>query len=101
MSVPYDSKKEVVIFNGKEKINSSLTYKPILLPTPVLIKPGFMYEIRLKQNPPENCAIGCSLKSEVQMNDCINIQFHDDPKIPNDISSAGLIYFLDVCQIGM
>ncbi|XP_055303106.1 BTB/POZ domain-containing protein 6-B-like [Sitodiplosis mosellana] len=61
--------------------------------------PGFMYEIRLEQNPPENCAIGVLLKSKVEIMDFITIQFYDDPLIPDDISPTGLIYQLDFCQI--
>ncbi|XP_055326195.1 BTB/POZ domain-containing protein 3-like [Sitodiplosis mosellana] len=96
MSVPYDSKKEVVMYNGEAKLTSN----EFPLSTPLLIRPGFLYEIRLKQNPPENCAIGLPLKSEVQMNDVITIQFHDDPLIPDDISPTNLIYRLHFNKIG-
>lgn len=98
MCVPCDPSKEVVILTGKEKISRSSKIVP--LATPLLIQPGFIYEIRLEQNPTENYAIGTIVKSEVQMDDGITIQFHDDPKIPDDISSTGLIYSLDFCHIG-
>ncbi|XP_055303759.1 BTB/POZ domain-containing protein 3-like isoform X3 [Sitodiplosis mosellana] len=96
MSVPYDSKEEVVKYNGEAK----LTIDEFALSTPVLIRPGFLYEIRLKQNPPENYAIGHPLKSEVQKYDVITIQFHDDPLIPGDKSPTNLIYRLRFYKIG-
>ncbi|XP_055301660.1 uncharacterized protein LOC129568119 [Sitodiplosis mosellana] len=93
-----DSRKEVEKYNGKANLESATsTYVGIL--KPILIKPGFMYEIRLKQNPPENCSIGVRLKSMVQMMDGITIQFHDDPLVRGDISSTGLVYGIDFYRI--
>ncbi|XP_055326055.1 BTB/POZ domain-containing protein 3-like [Sitodiplosis mosellana] len=94
-----ESKRELVRYNGKATLTSS-EETAITLPKPVLIRPGFMYEIRLKQNPPENCATGVLLKSEVEMKGGINIQFHDDPFLPDDKSPTGLISYLRFCQIG-
>ncbi|XP_055325984.1 BTB/POZ domain-containing protein 6-B-like [Sitodiplosis mosellana] len=88
-----DFKKEVDKYNGKANMKSS-DFISVKMPKPILVKPGFMYEFRLKQNPPKYCAIGGLLKSEVQVDNGITIQFHDDPLIPDDITSTGLIYKL-------
>lgn len=61
---------------------------------PILVRPGLIYEIRTKQNPPEDCAIGTPLKSEVRTKNGITVQFHDDAEIPEDFSKTGLIWCL-------
>ncbi|XP_055301659.1 uncharacterized protein LOC129568118 [Sitodiplosis mosellana] len=92
------SHKEVEKFNGMANINNS-SVTNVEIPKPILIKPGFMYEIRLQQNPPENCAIGLILKSKVQVGDGITIQFHDDALMPRDTTPTGLIYKLRFYRI--
>lgn len=65
------------------------------LPKPVLIKPGFEYEIRMKMNPPPNCCTGSQLKSEMQIGSDIVVQFHKDPTSEYDNAARGIVdYFV-------
>lgn len=68
----------------------------ISLTKPILIRPGFMYEIRLEQKPPSNFCNGAILKPMVQMEGGVNIRFHNDPVFVGDPNvSRGWIYALD------
>ncbi|XP_055326056.1 uncharacterized protein LOC129580026, partial [Sitodiplosis mosellana] len=50
-----DLKDEVVKYDGEATLKSS-GQTIVILPNAIFIKPGFIYEIRLKLNPPKNCA---------------------------------------------
>lgn len=66
------------------------------MPKPILIRPGFMYEIRLEQKPSSNCCNGAILKPQVNMEHGITIKFHHDPIFFGDPNVLrGLIYALD------
>lgn len=57
------------------------------------IQPGFIYEIRLEQIPPQGYCTGLALKSEVHLSDNITVNFHNDPY--NGLSEGrGLIHRL-------
>lgn len=96
------SRNELILDIVKTKLKSSCSPR-MDLSTPVLIRPGFLYEIRLKLNPPKSCVTGCLLRSTVQMEDEnseeIIIQFHNDPVIPNDIVATGLVTELCFCSM--
>lgn len=94
-----DTKNGRVKYNGTSKVNTSIS-TIIELSKSILIRPGILYEIQLKQLPPRNCPTGILLKSQVQIMDDIKIRFHNDPLIPGDISSTGLIYHIDFYRIG-
>ncbi|XP_055299417.1 BTB/POZ domain-containing protein 3-like [Sitodiplosis mosellana] len=97
-----NSKNETLLYNEKENLTSpnSDPHRIVCLSKPIFIRPGFVYEIRLKQDPPKDCAISPLMMSE-RRKEGITIQFHDDPLIPNDFSRTGLVYKLMVYPIGI
>lgn len=72
-----------------------------VLPTqPILIRPGFFYQIRLKQNPRANSCTGGMLMTSVRMKSSATIQFYNDSKLENDPNVArGLISGLKFFKI--
>ncbi|XP_055299418.1 BTB/POZ domain-containing protein 3-like [Sitodiplosis mosellana] len=95
-----DSKKETLLYDGKAYLPAPNAGRIVCLSKPIFIRPGFVYEIRLKQDPPKDCVVGVLLKPEVQMKEGATIQFHDDPFLPDDISRTGLVYKLMFYPIG-
>lgn len=93
------AKKESVKYEGKTKLSSS-RYGGVWvrLGEGLLIRPGFMYEIRLQQNPPKNCATGAILQSEVEMHDGVTVHFYDDPM--ENFPARGTIQVLRLHEIG-
>lgn len=68
----------------------------ILMPKPIIIRPGFMYEIRLDQKPSSDSCNGAILKREVCMEQGFIIRFHQDSVFPGDPNvSRGLVCALD------
>lgn len=68
---------EINLFTGEINLQSIFRYYHSS--RPILMKPGLMYQIQLKQSPPPNCCTGAMMKSEVQINPNITVQFHGDP----------------------
>lgn len=62
----------------------------ITLNKPILIRPGFFYEIRVAQFPDVHCIYKRELKKEVQIDDDISIKFYHDRSGDNRIT-IGLI----------
>lgn len=63
----------------------------VTLSAPILVKPGFKYEIKFKQSPASEFTIGALLKSKVQMQSNITVHFHGDPVLKGDMVPRGLI----------
>ncbi|XP_055317517.1 BTB/POZ domain-containing protein 6-like [Sitodiplosis mosellana] len=64
-----------IAYDGKSVLESRNTTR-ILLPNPILIKPGFVYKIRMEQDPPANYCTPRDLKSEVELEPGITVKFH-------------------------
>ncbi|XP_031621934.1 uncharacterized protein LOC116339981, partial [Contarinia nasturtii] len=75
------SNEEVELYYGEINVQSSDIY----LSMPILIRPGFHYEIRLKMDPPALACNGLLLKSEMHIEGRATIQFHDDPIKNNNL----------------
>lgn len=73
----YDLIFEKTISNLKVYLRSKSRTK-ILLSKPVLIRPGFLYEIRIQQTPYKQCYSAKILKTKVQLESKITIRFHPD-----------------------
>ncbi|XP_031631887.1 BTB/POZ domain-containing protein 2-like [Contarinia nasturtii] len=90
--------EEVVLWNGKTNLISE--HVNVSLPEPILISPKFMYEIRMKQTPPENCCSNALLKSQVQIDSDFSVQFHRDTFLEDDsLSARGIIVGINVYRI--
>ncbi|XP_031639407.1 BTB/POZ domain-containing protein 3-like [Contarinia nasturtii] len=87
------SNVELSLYEGNTYLKSELTY--MTLSKPILIRPGVMYEIQMKQTPIQNFCTGNILKTEVQMESNIIVQFHRDPIVGNDIVARGMIRKLE------
>ncbi|XP_031633929.1 kelch-like protein 13 [Contarinia nasturtii] len=72
------SNKELFLYDANTHLKSKSTSR-ITLTNHILVRPGFMYEIQLKQDPPPNCCTGNVLKSKVEINSNIIVNFHQDP----------------------
>ncbi|XP_055317520.1 uncharacterized protein LOC129576431 [Sitodiplosis mosellana] len=97
---------EIVLYNAKTILLGDIGRTFINLVKPILVKPGFTYQIRLQQLPigGEHCT-GEFLKSEVEMKPNIIVKFHGCSPIiasrraPNKKFTRGLISgfkFLDI-----
>lgn len=64
----------------------------IRLPKPLLISPGFLYEIRMEQNPPAHCCTQFQLKNQVKMKPGVIIKFYGST---DNEMKRGLIWKLD------
>ncbi|XP_031634377.1 BTB/POZ domain-containing protein 3-like [Contarinia nasturtii] len=95
-SVP--SNEKCVLYDGNTLLNSWES-TCINLQKLIVVKPGFMYEVQLKQTPPPNCCTGSLLKSEIDMDPIINVQFHQDPIDPVDKVPRGTILALQFYRI--
>ncbi|XP_055303138.1 BTB/POZ domain-containing protein 6-A-like isoform X2 [Sitodiplosis mosellana] len=88
-----ETNNEVIVFNANGILNSR-EFVRISLTKPIRVKSGFTYEIRLEQTS-ENCYTGGLLKSSVELESGIIIQFHRDSVLEKDPTVArGLIYSL-------
>lgn len=63
----------------------------IRLTKPTLVRPGFKYQIRLKQTPPLNCCSFELLKLQVQMAPNVTVQFYRDPTKEHDNTTRGIV----------
>ncbi|XP_031639027.1 uncharacterized protein LOC116351111 [Contarinia nasturtii] len=61
--------EEIVMYRGKTTLYHAY------LPKPILIRPGYQYEIRMKQNPTKKFCTKFLLKEEVKVNSDITIRF--------------------------
>lgn len=95
MSGLRDSDEEVTVYNAKMKLEEYGT--SIFISNPILIKPGFIYEVQMKQSPPKYCCTGHSLNSEMKLESDIMITFHDDPEVGGD--KRGLIVGMDIIPL--
>lgn len=87
--------EEIVLHN--QTINfKSMRYIKLILPKSILIMPNCMYEIRFKQNPPNNWCTTALMKSKIEIEPDVFIQFHDDPKEEIESSARGLVYALGI-----
>lgn len=92
-------KEEIILYEGRENLDT-ISISAVSLPKPILITPGFMYEIRMKQNPPEKCASKLLLKSQIEVDSGITVQFHRDPYLEGDkLVARGLIWNLRFFRI--
>lgn len=92
----YDLIYEKRISNLKVYLRSKSRTK-ILLSKPVLIRPGFLYEIRIQQTPNKNYYNAKQLKTVVQPESDIKIRFHPDSI--HNIKKYGLIVGLEFNRI--
>ncbi|XP_055303107.1 uncharacterized protein LOC129568822 [Sitodiplosis mosellana] len=74
-----DSEKEVILYSANEILNRRRNVR-IFLTKPILVRPGFMYKIRLENGLPDeyDCHAGGLLKTSVELESGIIIQFHRD-----------------------
>ncbi|XP_031639409.1 BTB/POZ domain-containing protein 3-like [Contarinia nasturtii] len=84
------SDEEIILHDKKFHLKSELTY--INFSKTKLVRPGFMYEIQLKQTPPPNYCTGNILKTEVQLESNILIQFYRDPIGERDKVARGIVH---------
>lgn len=92
-------REEEILFNGKTNFTGP-KFDYVLPTQPILIRPGFLYEIRLKQNPPVNSCTGAILMKSVRMKSSATIEFRNDSKIHDDPNVArGLISVLKFFKI--
>lgn len=90
---------EVLLYKGYAHLNPN-KFTNICLTKPVLIRPGYLYEIRLKQTLPPNCCTAILMKLSVEFESGIIVQFHRNNVIENDTSVArGLIHSLGFRRI--
>lgn len=92
----YDLIFEKTISNLKVYLRSKSRTK-ILLSKPVLIRPGFLYEIRIQQTPYKQCYSAKMLKTKVQLDSNITIRFHPDSL--HNTKRYGLITALEFNRI--
>lgn len=92
----YDLIFEKRISNLKVYLRSKSRTK-IILSKPVLIRPGFLYEIRIQQTPYKNFYNAKQLKTMVQPESDITIRFHPDSV--HSIKKYGLIVGLEFNRI--
>ncbi|XP_055299859.1 uncharacterized protein LOC129567229 [Sitodiplosis mosellana] len=62
-----------IVYNGEADLDSLVL---IRLPNPILIKPGFVYKIRMEQDPPPKYCMTWKLKSQVEIESGITVKFH-------------------------
>lgn len=88
--------KEAIELLHEEGFLKSKIFNKIILQKPVLIRPGYHYEIRIKVDSHEMLCVGGLVKSEVHMtSNGKTIQFYDDPLVGDDEASRSLIWELD------
>lgn len=92
----YDLIFEKTISSLKVFLRSKSRTK-ILLSKPVLIRPGFLYEIRVQQTPYKHFYNAKLLKTKVQLESDITIRFHSDSL--HNIKRYGLITGLEFNRI--
>lgn len=62
------------------------------MPKPIIVRPGYFYEIRMEQTVPPNSCSAVLLKSEVTIGSNTVIKFYEDRNIPSDnVSKRGLV----------
>ncbi|XP_055308212.1 BTB/POZ domain-containing protein 2-like [Sitodiplosis mosellana] len=89
-----DLNDEVILYNANDVLNSAEDLR-IFLTKPVIVRPGFTYEIRLEQTLPKSCCTMDLLKSRVELKSGIVIQFHRETTLEDDPTIArGLIFEL-------
>lgn len=86
----------VVLYSGKTHLETMINTR-VRLPKPILIRPGFRYQIKIMLLPPKNCCTDIRLKTELLIESDICVVFHDDPLILND--ARGLIAELELNRI--
>ncbi|XP_055306462.1 BTB/POZ domain-containing protein 2-like isoform X2 [Sitodiplosis mosellana] len=87
---PTDSSKEIVLYEGTGVLEVGKRAK-ILLNKPILIRSGLIHEIRMNQSPPDSSYTSALLKTEVQVQSDVKIQFHGDPFDGDTDVARGLI----------
>lgn len=92
------SGEKVIVYNGKAHLDNH-TDTRIQLPQPIPIKPGFRYEIQMKQDPPENCCTRFSLTSQVEIESGTIVKFHRSDFEAADEVMRGLIWILEFNRI--
>lgn len=92
----YDLIYEKRISNLKVYLRSKSRTK-IMLSKPVLIRPGFLYEIRIQQTPNKNFYNAKQLKTVVQQEPDVKIRFHPDSI--HNIKKYGMIVGLEFNRI--
>ncbi|XP_055307940.1 BTB/POZ domain-containing protein 2-like [Sitodiplosis mosellana] len=89
-----DPNKKVIVSNANGILKSTENLR-ISLTKPIIVRPGFTYEIHLEQSPPENCYTSGLMKSMVELESGIIIQFHRDfVHVDDPIVARGSIYEL-------
>ncbi|XP_031639418.1 BTB/POZ domain-containing protein 2-like isoform X2 [Contarinia nasturtii] len=90
VSVAAPDGDKVVLHRGNYHL-TNFCARNITLTKPILVRPGFLYEIQLKQSPPPNCSTGDILKLKVQLDSNINVQFHHDSYMKIDKVARGVV----------
>ncbi|XP_031639405.1 uncharacterized protein LOC116351445 [Contarinia nasturtii] len=90
VSVAAPGGDKVVLHRGNYHL-TNFCARNITLTKPILVRPGFLYEIQLKQSPPPNCSTGDILKLKVQLDSNINVQFHHDSYMKIDKVARGVV----------
>lgn len=92
----YDLIFEKTISNHKVYLRFKTRTK-IILSKPVLIRPGFLYEIRIQQTPYKQCYNARWLKTNVKLESDITIRFHPDSL--HNTKKYGLVCALEFNKI--
>lgn len=66
---------------------------------PMLIQPGFIYEIQTKMLTKEKICSGAILRRKVKVSPGITVQFHRDPIVGADDAARGIYYSLTFLRI--
>lgn len=91
-----NSNRRVVLYSGNSGADSIYSMR-IVLPKPILIRTGFLYQIQLTQSPPENCCNDGKFKTLVRIGSDLTVQFYDDPIINNE--ARGLLFHLELNRV--
>lgn len=83
----------VIVYDGSIKLKSESSTN-IIPSDPILMRPGWSYEIRMKQSPPKECCTRFNLNSEMKFESGVIINFRNLNDKEEEIVARGLIYSL-------
>lgn len=76
MADPSRSDEKTILHSQTIDVSESII---ITLSKAIMVRPGFIYEIKMEQTPPPNCCTGGFLKSTVEMETSATVLFHRNP----------------------
>lgn len=91
-------REETILYNEKNTLDSEKSMC-VNLPKPLLIKSDCLYKIRLKQTVPSRCVSGLMLRTEVEMESNVIVNFFEDAAKGKDNITSGMIASLDFNRI--